>query len=197
MPGGNMKTSFLAIIIFLAATAAMAAQYQAILYCNFRAPSGEEIKEHWKPEIPNVGIDEVIRDFRLLEKQGAKRVYHALVDTSSGEDGQVGRIKEHIRTLNGCEAPVLQGPECTTPVGQQILAWWAKDADTMYKRLWQDRATHAIFETIAKSILRYPVETTCDGEPCTLIVSVADAETTYSETIDPQKLMIPHRFYGK
>jgi hypothetical protein len=192
-----MKKVILTLLILAVPLSLFAGQWEAIIYANFRAPAGEEIKEHWKPEIPDVGIDEVIRDFRRLETQGSKRVYHALVQTTDGTTGQIKRIKDHIRVVNGCVAPTLQGPTCTTPMAQQIHAFWGKDADIMYTNLWQARSDDAFYMTLAKGVLRYPVETTCDGEPCTLIVSVTEAETTYGETIDAQKLMVPHRFYGK
>ena len=193
-----MKTFIFIVLSLLYVQPLYAGQYEAIIYCNTRNPEVfGELREHWKPQVPDVGVDELIRDFKVLERQGEKFIVHALVDTVSGEDGQVGRIKDHIRSVNGCTAPTLQGPTCTTPVAQQILAWWAKDADTMYTNLWKDRTTHAVFETIAKGILRYPVETTCDGAPCTLIVSITDAEDVYGETIDSQKMIVPHRFYGK
>jgi len=187
----------LILLILLCAVPVWGAQYQAIIYSDFRTPAGEELLEHWKPEIPDVGLDEVIRDFYLLAKQGSKRVYHALVDTSNGSDGQVGRIKDYIRGVNGCTAPTLQGPTCTTAVGSQILIWWAKDADGAFTQLWQDRSTHAVMDTIARTVINYPVETTCDGGPCTRIVSAKDAVDVYGETIDPSKLMVPHRFFGK
>lgn len=193
-----MKKLILIVLGLLYVLPLYAGQYHAIIYCNKRNPEiAGDIREHWKPDIPDVGADEVIRDFKVLERQGEKFVVHALVDTASGVDGQVGRIKDHIRIVNGCTAPTLQGPTCTTPVAQQLLAWWDKDADQMYTKMWQDRTTHSVFETIAKGVMRYPVETTCGGEPCTLIVSVTEAEDTYLETIDPQKIMVPHRFYGK
>ena len=118
-----------------------------------------------------------------------------MIDTSTGEDGQVLRIKNYIRSVNGCEAPTLMGPTCSTPVAQQILAWWAKDATTMYTRMWQDRSTHPVFETIAKTILRYPVTDPC--ETCIPIVSVKYAEDTLGYAIDPQLIILPHRFLGR
>ena len=185
------------VLILLFPILDWAGSWEAIIYSDFRTPAGEEVLEHWKPEIPDVGIDEVIRDFYLLAKQGSKRVYHALIETSTGSDGQVGRIKDYIRGVNGCIAPTLQGPTCTTAVGSQILVWWAKDADGAFTQLWQDRSTHAVMDTIARTVINYPVETTCDGEPCTIIVSAKDAVDVYGETIDPLKLMVPHRFFGR
>ena len=179
------------LLILIFAIPSYAGVYEAIIYCNFRNP---DIGDHWKPEIPDVGVDEIIRDFYVLEKQGLKLLVHALVDTSSGNDGQVLMIKNHIRNVNGCTPPTLQGPTCTTPVGQQILVWFDKTAVGMYTNLWQDRTIHAVFETIAKGTLRYKVETTCDGEPCNRIVSITDAEDTYGEVIDAQLILLPHRF---
>ena len=171
--------------------------YNAIIYCNFRNPEVREgILEHWKPEIPDVGVDEIIHDFVVLEKQGDKRVYHALISTSSGNDGQIARIKDYIRSINGTVAPILQGPEGSTPIAQQILSWWDKTVEGMYTKMWKDRNVHAVFETIAKGVLRYSVNTLCDGEPCIKVVSITDAENIYGETIDPTKIMIPHSFMG-
>ncbi len=194
-----MKTGKILVVMLIVGMSSLsyADFYNAIIYCNYRNSEVEGIKKHWKPNIPDVGVDEVIRDFVVLEKQGAKRVYHAMVDTSSGGDGQIDRIKSFIRGVNGCEAPTLQGPTCSTAVGSQILAWWDRDVTQMYTKMWQDRSTHAVFNTIAKRVLRYPVETICEGEPCTLRVSITVAEDTYGETIDNQKILIPHKFSGR
>ena len=195
-----LVASILLLVLFLIVVIldAYAGEYNAIIYANKRNPVvTAEAREHWKTFIPDLGTGEVIRDFYVLERNATKIVVHALVDTRNGEDGQVKRIKDYIRTLNGCVAPTLQGPTCSTPVGQQVLAWWGRTAEEAYTKLWQSRSTHAVFETIAKGVLRYPVTTTCDGQPCTLVVSVVEAETTHGETIEAQKLMIPHRFSGR
>jgi hypothetical protein len=192
-----MKKVILTLLILAVPLSLFAGQWEAIIYADFRAPGGEEIKEHWKPEIPDVGIDEVIRDFRRLETQGGKRVYHALVQTTDGVTGQIKRIKDHIRVVNGCAAPTLQGPTCSTPVVDQILVWWGRTAEDAFKSLWQDRGTHNVIDIIARKTLRYSVETTCDGEPCTRIVSVKDAVDVYGESIVANQILIPHRFLGK
>ena len=157
-----------------------------ILYCNGRAPEiVGEVSEHWKSEIPALEASEVIRDFMLIGKQGAKRVFHCLVEKEPGNLGQIKRIIDYVENYNDGKA-----------IQDQILFWSARTADEAYTKLWQDRVTDPFIETIAKKILRYPVDTLCDGEPCTLIVSVEDAEDVYGETIDPQKILVPHRFLG-
>jgi hypothetical protein len=184
-----MKKLFIITLFIFACTLpptiAGAGTFNVLIYCNFRAPAGEEIKEHWKPEIPDVGVDEVIRDFRLIAKQGAKRFYHALVYKSADNSKQFARIKTYIDNFNDGK-----------PINQRILFWHSKTARQVYKNLWLDRTTDPFIETIAKRVLRYPVQTTCDGEPCTRIVTVEEAETTYGESIDAQKILMPHSFFG-
>jgi len=197
-----LKWLIVFLIIFGSCNIAVAEEYVAIIYCNFRATETIDGKaEHWKPSLPDLGVGTVIRDHILLEKQGAKRVYLALVDTDNGEDGQVGEIRNYIRGVNGCDAPTLQGPTCSTDVDEQILSWWGRGGRDAYRQLWNDRATDPFFNILARRILRYRVEYACeiDGEPntCRKTVSLADAVDVYEEVIDPLKVLEHTVFSGR
>lgn len=196
-----MKKSILIGLCFLIGLAALADAkiINVLIYCKGR-PSEivGEIKEHWKDELPDLGAGQVIRDHVLLAKQGQKRFYHALVERSDDNTKQFNAIKNYAKDANGCTEPgVIWSVECTTPLSDQILFWNGATAEDAYKSLWQDRSLDPLIETIAKGILRYRVDTTCDGEPCKRTVSVQEAEDTYGVTIDPQQILIPHKFYGR
>lgn len=188
-----MRYLFLVLIILLVfASSATARTLNVLIYCDFRVPQGEEIKEHWKPEIPNVGIDEVIRDFRVIAKQGDKRVFHCLVDTDEAAPKQFERIKTYIENFN--EGKAIQ---------QQILYWKGATALDMYKALWQDRTTDPFIETIAKKILQYPIRFFTEDENDPIKASIEDAENIYGLTIQGSVLntcgerCIPHKFLGR
>jgi len=196
----TIATVIVATILSLAlAPAAHAKWLNVLIYCTAR-PSEimAGIKEHWKDELPDLGAGAVIRDHKLLAKQGQKRFYHALVEKSEDNSAQFSAIKTYVKTYNDCSEPgVIWSPDCGTALNEQIMFWAGETAEDAYKALWQDRSIAPLIKAIAKRVLRYPVQTTCEGEPCTRIVSVTEAEDTYGETVNAQKILIPHEFYGK
>jgi hypothetical protein len=139
-------------------------------------------KEHWKSEVPDVGSSELIRDFRLLAKQGTKRVYHALVEANKV---QLNRIKTYIENYND-----------GLPAVDRLGYWHGRTAEDAFKNLWQDRSTHSLIDSIAKTILHYPIKTETGDPDHPALASIQDAEDSYGLTIDPQKIKIPHRFLG-
>lgn len=189
-----MKIIITLLLTLLWATGVWA-EYNVILYSIARTPveNVDGSKEHWKDEIPDLGEDEVLRDFYVLYRSGNRMLSHALLFHQE----QIDRVRNHLQMENGCPEGVLMGSECTTPIPLQIYSWWHRDTEGVYQAFYLDSPNHPTFKELAKQALRYPVETTCDGEPCTLIVSIKMAETVYGETIDPQKIMIPHTFSGR
>ena len=155
--------------------------YNVIIFCKFKNTphDNEDSPIHWKPEIPDFEDAVFVRDFIVLGEKANRKMCHMLVDERDDS------VRDYIDSFN-------EGK----PVVQQILNWWNKDVKQAYFDMWADIDLHPLIEDVAKDILKYPVDTLCDGEPCTLIVSVAEAEDTYGEVIDPLKIMIPHRFLG-
>lgn len=191
---------------------AHARMVNVLLYCNFRAPhlvadrvdaalahrggptkaAAKEALEHWKPEIPDVGVDEVVRDFYVVARQGTKRFYHCLVDTDEANPKQFERIRNYIIGFNAGK-----------PIAQQVLYWKGKTAEDAYKALWQDRTTDPFIETIAKKILQYPIRFFTENEDHPIKASIEDAENIYGLTIQGSVLntcgerCIPHKFLGR
>lgn len=156
--------------------------YNVIIYCLFKKTpnDGNGNPVHWKPEIPDFEDQASVRDFVVLGEKAGRKMCHMLVEY---EDSSV---RDYIDTFN-------QGK----PITLQILNWWHRDVEKMYQAMWSDIGLHPLIEDIAKAVMRYPVQDEVDGETINRIVSVESAENDYSEVIDPQKIMIPHRFSGR
>lgn len=189
-----MKKYLLAAAILMLAQAADAQTIQAFLYTNSRPTVVMgEVREHWKDELPDIGAGEVITDHRLLMSQGDKRLYLVAVNKNSE---LFNYIKGYVKNHNGCGAvSALQGPACTTPMVNQILFWNGVDSDEAAKKLWDERESHNVVNQIARAALKYRVETTCEGAPCTRTVTVGEAIDTYDATIDREKVLPPMRLY--
>lgn len=187
-----MKRFWGVLIVLAFCSSVEARMIDVLLYCDFRAPQGTEIKEHWKPEIPNVGVDEVVRNFYIVASQGSKRLFHCLIETDNISPKQMERIKAYIDTFN--EGKSIQ---------QRILYWKGSTALEAYKALWQDRGTDPFIETIAKKILQYPVRKFTQNEEDPIKASIEDAENLYGLTIQNSVLntcgdrCIPHKFLGR
>lgn len=188
-----MRTFIIVLCIF-AFGLCHAADYNVLIYSNKRNP--KEINnslEHWKPDIPDLGPGEVLRDFIVIYRSGNKMVSHALLIDAV----QIARVKEYIRAFNGCPDDALMGETCTAPMPQQIYSWWNRTADGVYQDMWNDSDNYPTFKELAEQCLKYPVTAECDGQPCELTVSVKRAKTVYGETIDPQKIRVYQRFVGR
>jgi hypothetical protein len=182
----------------------MADRFNVLLYCDFRAPSGDEIKEHWKPEIPDVGLDEVVHDFYVVVRQGGKRLFHCLMQSDEDNPRQFQRIKTYIENFN-----------IGKPVNERILYWFGNDALGAYRSLWQDRTTHAFIEAIAVRVIQYPIRHFTGHEDHPIKATVNEAETVWFTdrtslgeddysgiTVQNSVLQtcgercIPHKFFG-
>lgn len=157
----------------LVGVASSAGIVNVLLYCeDIDAPENT----HWKSKVPRLADGEVIRDFRLIASQGDKRFFHCIME----KNAQSIRVKNWIDNTWNPENP-----------GNEILYWIGVTADEAYTKLWQDVPNRAI----AERVLRYPVATTCEGNPCTIMVSVYEAENTYGETIVPSNIRKPMTFW--
>lgn len=129
---------------------------------------------------------ELLVDFKVIAEQGGKFFVHALIERSAANTKQFKKIKDYIEAYN--EGKAIQ---------DQILYWADKTALGVYIKLWQSRNDDPFIMVIMKKILRYPVETTCDGQPCMRLMTIEEAESPpYNEVIDPQLIKIPHSFFG-
>jgi len=185
-------TFFILLSFFMFCSIANARTLNVLIYADFREPSGGEIKEHWKPEIPDVGVDEVVRNFRVIARQGTKRFFHCLIETDEVTPKQMERIKSYIDTFNEGKA-----------INEQILFWHGATALDAYRALWQDRTTDPFIEAIAKNILQYPIRHFTEDEDDPIKASSKEAEDKYGLTIQNSVLTacgercIPHKFFGK
>lgn len=126
------------------------------------------------PALRDVLTDEPIQliAYYQVATQGSKSMWHAIVRL----DDEAIRIANYITEL----------PELG------ILYWADEHVEEVYRKLWIDN------QVIAKRVLNYPVEITenIDGEDVTYIkiVTAYEAENDYSEILDTDLLMVPHRF---
>jgi hypothetical protein len=186
------KIIYIAVILLFLSTLTYARTIHVILYCNFRTPVGDEIKEHWKPEIPDVGVDEVIRNFGVLAKQGTKRLFLCLVDTNEVSQGQFERIKSYIENFNSGK-----------PINEQILYWSHSSALGAARKLWADRTTDPFIQTIIEDSFYYPVRALTGNEEHPIKALIKDARDVYGLTIEPSVLeafgknVLLVTFYGK
>jgi len=147
----------------------------AILYCNSKAPPAGR---HWKGELPALATSEVIRDFALIARQGAKRVFHCLVEKNK----QLPRITVWIDNFNAGKADAAK-----------IWYWSGRTAGAAYTALWRDKSSFA--HAVAERVLRYPVRV----GGALRIVTVHEAINTHSAAIVPAVLKqygTPRIFFG-
>lgn len=150
-----------------------------ILYCNGKAP---DTGTHWKDEIPALAASEVIRDFSLIEKQGAKRVFHCLVE----KNAQLPRIVAWIDNYNDGKSDA-----------DKSWYWPGKTADAAYAALWQDGSSFA--HAIAERVLWYPIEVEIEGQMVTQFVTVYVAINMHDVSIIPSVLKqygTRHKIFG-
>lgn len=155
-----------------------------LVYCDSRIPNviGGEV-EHWKDEIPSLGASEVIRNFKLVAKQGTKRIFHCVIRKTA----QLSRVLVWIINYNDGKADQ-----------DKIWYWVGPSANDVFTDLWQDANSFA--HSIAERVLQYPVTVQIDGQDVTKFVSVYDAINTHGASIVPAVLKqygVPHKFLGE
>ena len=156
--------------------------YNLILYCNARVPTQEgDEREHWKEEIPDVGVTEVIHDFYRTGVFGAFRVFHAVV-----KEDQLARVQDFMDDFNSSKPPP-----------QQIHYWTGATAEESWMATWYGRDdVHSIVKLVIEATLNYPVSSETGDPEHPILATVKVARDTYLLTIDDEKVMIPHKFLG-
>jgi hypothetical protein len=188
-----------AVFILLIAWPVQAKVIDVLLYVN-KATVGELSEEELEnapstvkkkgdfPALKNVLLEnEIITHYKKLAEQGGKAFWHCLVERSDDNTKQFTKIKIWI-----------DGQNEGKPINQQILYWSGKGATAVWTNFVKARSDDPFIMTLVKKIVKYRVETTCDGQPCTRTVTIEEAEAPpYNETIQWGKAVIPHKFYGR
>lgn len=140
------------------------------------------------PDLKNALLQrEIITHYKKLVEQGNKGFWHCLVDTDAATPKQFERIKAWIDSQN-------EGK----PINQQVLYWKGNGATAVWTNFVKARTDDPFIMTLVKKIVKYRVQTTCDGSPCTRLVTIEEAEAApYNETIQWTNAVIPHKFYGR
>ena len=112
---------------------------------------------------------EVVEQYWKLAQEGTKYVFLLHLDVAGG---QGAAIKDWLDRQTG------------------IRYWYGRSMADALKSLWiAGRGGDAIAAAVTRRVIKYPVQIEVEGQPAIIYVPIIDAETTYSQTVQPQVLV--------